>query len=33
MKSFENTFETPKVTFHARYDWKITFPDWKQKKI
>ena len=28
MKSFENTFERhPKCAFHARYDWKITFPD------
>ena len=24
MKSFENTFETPKCAFHARYDLKIT---------
>ena len=23
----------PKCAFHARYDWKITFPDWKQKKF
>ena len=23
----------PKCAFHARYDWKITFPDWKQKKL
>ena len=28
MKSFENAFEIhPKCAFHARYDWKITFPD------
>ena len=28
MKSFENAFERhPKCAFHARYDWKITFPD------
>ena len=34
MKSFENTFERhPKCAFHARYDWKITFPDGKQKKL
>ena len=33
MKSFENTFETPKCAFHARYDWKITFLDWKQKNF
>ena len=33
MKSFENTFETPKVCLHARYDWKITFLDWKQKNF
>ena len=31
MKSFENTSRHPKCAFHARYDWKITFPDWKQK--
>ena len=23
----------PKCAFHARYDWKIPFPDWKQKKL
>ena len=23
----------PKCAFHARYDWKITFPDWKQKNF
>ena len=23
----------PKCAFHARYDWQITFPDWKQKKL
>ena len=22
-----------KCAFHARYDWKITFPDWKQKNF
>ena len=23
----------PKCAFHARYDWKITFADWKQKNF
>ena len=33
MKSFETLSRHPKCVFHARYDWKITFPDWKQKKF
>ena len=30
MKTFSRH---PKCAFHARYDWKITFPDWKQKNF
>ena len=32
-KALKTLSRHPKCAFHARYDWKITFPDWKQKKI
>ena len=32
-KALKTLLRHPKSAFHARYDWKITFPDWKQKKI
>ena len=32
-KALKTLSRHPKCAFHARYDWKITFPDWKQKKF
>ena len=32
-KALETLSRHPKCAFHARYDWKITFPDWKQKNF
>ena len=32
-KALKTLSRHPNCVFHARYDWKITFPDWKQKKI
>ena len=31
LKALKTLSRHPKCAFHARYDWKITFPDWKQK--
>ena len=33
MKNLKTLSRHPKCAFHARYDWKISFPDWKQKKF
>ena len=32
-KALKTLSRHPKCAFHARYDWKITFLDWKQKNF
>ena len=32
-KALKTLSRHPNCAFHARYDWKITFPDWKQKNF
>ena len=32
-KALKTLSRHPKCGFHAQYDWKITFPDWKQKNF